>query len=98
MKNRSRAAGAATLALMTTGLVGHASAQETLPSMTPLAPFEFCSSGPAGSSCVRFQGYIYVGRGQTAAPAAAADRAAPAANSSLGGERLYIHVEGADAR
>jgi len=97
MKNRLTLARAATLAALTTGVFRPALAEEAVSPAPQVNRFEFCSAGPGSSACMRFQGYIYVGRAP-AGESAPADGAAPfTANPSLGGERLYIHAGGADA-
>jgi hypothetical protein len=96
MKNRFTVAGAATFTLLSSGVFGPAARgdQTALPQANG---FAFCSAGPQSQSCVRFQGYIYVGRPSNGE--AATNGPAPMANSpALGEDRLYIHVDGADAR
>jgi hypothetical protein len=95
MKIRLNAAQAATLTLLTSGVLGPARAEEAIPPAPQLNGFEFCSAGPRSNGCVRFQGYIYVGR----APAAGSSPAdiaepPPAPSPPLASDRLYIHAGG----
>ena len=97
MKNRLTVAQAATLTLLTAGAFGPARGEEAVQPTPLTSGFEFCSAGPGSSGCVRFQGYIYVGRAP-AGEAAQGEAGAPLATKpSLGEERLYIHAGGADA-
>ncbi len=96
MKNRLTVASAATLTLLTIGVTGSARGEEAFQPSVRMNGFAFCSAGPG--ACQRFQGYIYVGRaaGPEATPKGVA--AAPTDSPTLGDERLYIHLDGADDR
>lgn len=88
---------AATLMLLATGVFGPAWGDGAPPPLLQMNGFAFCSAGPEAGGCGRFQGYIYVGHA-AAHPAPAGVASTPPDNPALGDERLYIHLDGADAR
>lgn len=87
MMNRLNLARAATVSLLATGVFSSARGEDGVSPAPRLDGMTFCAAGLGARSCVRFQGYIFVGR-------APASQATPFS----GDERLYIHTDDADAR
>jgi hypothetical protein len=100
MMKRFFLARAATLSVLSAGLVGAAYAEEAFQPNEPSGSFATCRFGADAGGCAHFQGYVYVRRGPAAPRALAADgKASPAADAaSLGAGRLYIHLDDAEAR
>ncbi len=97
MMNRLSLARAASLSVLSAGIVGAARAEDAYQPSAQSGSFEICRLGGDGGGCAHFQGYVYVRRDAAARPSLAADgKASPASDASLGGGRLYIRVDGAE--